>query len=560
MKRAVRKKGQQQNAGRLASMSGSRQENAGSYPDDDRPGDSQAQASRQPNQEQCSSRIPARRNIIACVQRWRGHPVPSLTEGPGPKRMSSTHAYDQAKTDTGLKRTESNVQGTLDVGHDEELLTPRDLQVVGSDMQTNQTHPNPDVDKGGNADCGVENEKKVQDNRGPHPCGAHGTDNVHSRGNRAPNVHHARHANKAKKGWSTMLPKKLSRSRDILATSTKANDRYTDSPVSQGEVFAGRGPDYHDIYGGGYMVSGADCVDSSVTYDATTPKKPATTAVEGDGHAFGPPSADWQQRMDACPLSHLHDTMNELEYKAAMHDKHVDDKTRRLLLTPCRGAADVDQKYLTLGGIVDEIGVTMKTDVREWINITSREGRSKYPHFVLPSLFDECRIAVDRVRERIVSIFLGNAHGRSECDMDPTTARFMLNHMRRHYRTLFPITGKEWEKTLDKTLVRVARAFCSYYKCDEETAREVLDRNALKNLVQQYIYIIVNMQLQEPRAIFATDWAKTVPFNPDLHENSVDGHDFSDKRNNFVVVFPPLLESAEYPVPYSNSKAFILAS
>lgn len=255
-----------------------------------------------------------------------------------------------------------------------------------------------------------------------------------------------------------------------------------------------------------------------------------------------------------------------IKYKELLN-QHI----ARELSRPNAGAQQVGQTFLTLGKIRDKIRATMENTVNPWTETIVDLGESvklqdagSIPRVLLPVLFLVCLDEVTRCRRGIVGFFLGNRGDRREEDMEPATATFMLEHMRQHHSTLFPLKAGEAVHN-NKARGRVLEYIIGYLTKklqleDHELATNLIYASGTEKIVDAYFEIIVNMELQDPPAVLTKECgAGTVQFDPNRHEKShVDGGGFADSKNKMcTVVFPALMQSMKEPLPWT--KSFIIA-
>lgn len=250
-----------------------------------------------------------------------------------------------------------------------------------------------------------------------------------------------------------------------------------------------------------------------------------------------------------------------IEYEGLL-DQHIASKLSR----PNAGAQQVGQTFLTLGKIRDKIRDTMDDLVNPWTEKVVDLGESlkihdadSLPRALLPALFQGCLNEVASCRWSIVHMFLGKRRDRKEADMEPATAAFMLEHMRQHQFTLFPLKAgeavhnKAHGHVLDRIVEHLMKEF---HLKDNQVAKTLIIDSGTEKIVDAYFEIIVNAELQDPPAVFTGECGEgTVQFNPNLHETShVDGGAFSDSKNKMcTVVFPALLQGGYEQLPWTKS-------
>lgn len=274
--------------------------------------------------------------------------------------------------------------------------------------------------------------------------------------------------------------------------------------------------------------------------------------------------ADELERLNAC-LEHQHQEGERLNYlcaqqtdelhrvKASLEQERQKEQTR-LLMAPRHGVLDSRQVIQSLPELKDVIAYAMRKTVNMWIMKVD----DVFPQAILPQLFQECRKEMVDCRQGIVNVLLGKVEGATEENVGAARAKEMLDHMRRHHKTLFPLTPSTER---DDVLRRVFGSISAHLQKTlgmPESQVEWRQDSGLEKVVVSYLEIIVNVLLQNPPAMFGSDCGDVIqklepkrrgrpPSNNDFfdehrHSVPIDGGSLTEEGRYFVV-FPALLES-----------------
>lgn len=124
-----------------------------------------------------------------------------------------------------------------------------------------------------------------------------------------------------------------------------------------------------------------------------------------------------------------------------------------------------------------EIRRTLTLTVSVWIETV--EDRGIYPAInstrwvlfnLLCWLWKDCQQLVKIRRRQVVMVFLGKAHNATENNMNPVTADFMRQHVRRYHTTLFSLAGSACDKTCRNVVSGLAkRSARKWVRMDEKS-------------------------------------------------------------------------------------------
>lgn len=235
----------------------------------------------------------------------------------------------------------------------------------------------------------------------------------------------------------------------------------------------------------------------------------------------------------------------EMEELTADRDRYkdiVEDMTSRRLLA---GGTNIQAGFPTLLELEADVRRTLTVSVSEWI-----EDAAPVLHpginvqGLLTQLFRACQDVVERHHSRIEDFFAGGRRAglapeeSDEADLNEATASFKLQHMRRHHRTLFPVTGVPFHRACRWVLLRLAGGM------EPEAGVRHLLAVGVGKLVEQYLLIMVGALLQHPAVEFGRDCGELGLFDPQIHAESIDGDDVG-AGDDCVVVFPALVKEGE---------------
>eukprot|EP00903_Cladosiphon_okamuranus_P013446 g12523.t1 len=234
---------------------------------------------------------------------------------------------------------------------------------------------------------------------------------------------------------------------------------------------------------------------------------------------------------------------NELEADRDRYKSIVQDMMSKRLLA---GGTNIQAAFPTLLELQKDIRRALTMSVSEWIeDSTSVLNLGITPQHLLPQLFHACQNVVESYHGDIKAFFMGGPGAdREGCDkaddiMDESTASDMRQHMRRHYRRLFPIEGIPFQKAFCGITSRLAGVDAG----TEDRARR-LAVSGLENIVQVYLPIMVGVLLQHPTVRFAGNCGMETAFCPKIHADSLDGDDVA-AGDKCIIVFPALMREVE---------------
>lgn len=235
------------------------------------------------------------------------------------------------------------------------------------------------------------------------------------------------------------------------------------------------------------------------------------------------------------------------------------DRYRDLLLCQAQkklalGGTNIAAEFSTLQEIKADIEQTLSRDVSDW----AEEALPKFlsQAAVLPRLLAEvfslCHDLVEERLQKHAEFFLGGLNVKDPMsEMDSETAGFMLQHMRRHYRSLFPIAGDDLE-TASSTVINSLKTWVSGEMADAgETTPELV--TGLETVTEKYISFFVHAKLQHPPVVFGNDVGEEQRFDRNLHNPSIDG-DFLEVGQKCVVVFPASMQETQEPSGFRTLK------
>lgn len=215
---------------------------------------------------------------------------------------------------------------------------------------------------------------------------------------------------------------------------------------------------------------------------------------------------------------------------------------------------NVGSKFPIPDEIKRDIKGTLTRLAGNWIYTVRKEGKAlglvqpdTVPIVLLPQLFFICRNHIKKCHRRHECFFYGKGDGVVESTMtgvmEPGTASFMREHLRRHSQTLFPLSGAVLERTYQEVVRELANhPSCTIFGVAAETMVTLINKPIFKELVTAYLAIIVNVILQHPPARFTGDCGQSQQYDDQAHSNPIDSDRATDKC---TVVFPALLKDGQ---------------
>ena len=260
--------------------------------------------------------------------------------------------------------------------------------------------------------------------------------------------------------------------------------------------------------------------------------------------------------------------MLQAEGQAMVKTADERDRYRDILLSQQQkkllaSGTNIQAAFSTLLEIQANIKQIVTVTVSEWIedtlSVLESHGHA-LPHLVA-QIFIQCNEVIEHRHNEHLLFFLGGVKVDSQaCGLDQETSDFMLQHMRRHYLTLFPLEGDDLQAACENIFNRLG-AWLSEQTAtwSESTAKEkMLENPGLHKVIKEYLFILVNTTLQHPPVEFAKDCGADEGFDLRLHEESIDG-DALRAGEKCVVVFPALLAETEGTQgPKLLTKTFVL--
>ena len=201
--------------------------------------------------------------------------------------------------------------------------------------------------------------------------------------------------------------------------------------------------------------------------------------------------------------------------------------------------------FPTASEIQDQIQSALHEQVLQWVEGMSDAFYKRTTNLseLLAQVFLQCQALVARRHQRHATFFLGQAvveGGAQISVMDKETANFMLRHLRRHHRALYPVTPGGGLETACCEVVRELAGMVSINtERDVELEVDFLNQTGVKEVIKEYLSILVNVTLNPPLA-FDTDCGYVNGFDRKVHAYSVDG-DVVHPGETCVVVFPALM-------------------
>lgn len=245
----------------------------------------------------------------------------------------------------------------------------------------------------------------------------------------------------------------------------------------------------------------------------------------------------------------------ELEADRDRYKTIVQDIASKRLLA---GGTNIQAAYPTLLELQAHIRRVLTDSVSEWIEDASPvlDPGITLQH-LLAQLFHACQDVVESHHGGIKAFFVGGPGAAREGsdkanDMDESTASFMRQHMRRHYRTLFPVDGIPVQKACRRVISRLAGD-----EADTEDRVRRLVASGLENLIQEYLLVLVGALLQYPPVRFAGDCGMEAVFCPKVHAESIDGDDVAT-GDKCIIVFPALMKEVDAKGLQPLNNAYIL--
>lgn len=184
----------------------------------------------------------------------------------------------------------------------------------------------------------------------------------------------------------------------------------------------------------------------------------------------------------------------------------------------------------------------MKGAVRTWVHGMPDDDPGLNVPGVLAQVFLQCHALVRRQYLGYNAFFLGKptVEGAQGDTMEEGTANFMLKHLRRHHRTLYPVAPRSGlERACRGVVEEMALMLRRNPTVDVATIVEYLIGTGVQEVIKIYLPIMVSVTLHPPLA-FAHDCGRIDDFNKKIHANSIDG-DAVCAGEKCVVIFPALI-------------------
>lgn len=206
--------------------------------------------------------------------------------------------------------------------------------------------------------------------------------------------------------------------------------------------------------------------------------------------------------------------------------------------------------------LVEQVRKTLTGAVSSWVSRVQGgccDGieEAEVLSWLLHKVFFLCAELIEERRESIVSVFRGRRAGTCDEDdnLDPSTAAFMHRHLCRHYLTLFPLSGGELEKVHEKIAWSLTKSMMdstewSRMQHDSKAIVQELLQSGLREVVTEYLGIMVWCCLQQPPVTFTDDLGKLQRYDPDIHAEPVNGE--TSEGDWCIVIFPALVLAGEW--------------
>lgn len=237
------------------------------------------------------------------------------------------------------------------------------------------------------------------------------------------------------------------------------------------------------------------------------------------------------------------------ELKAALADRDrlqavVDERNAARLLA---GGINIQAACPTLPEIEAHIRRALTVTVSEWIEEMppALSSAVSVPWF-LSQVFIECFWVVRR-RMDMHTEFMNGGVGQEDRagTTDEATVDMFRQHIRRHHRTLFPLTGEQLRRACHEVVSTLGCSLAPSFptRSADMVARSLM-QTKLDRVVAEYLPIIVGTVLQNPTAKFSNYCGTEQPFDSNIHAESIDG-DAVSTGQPCLVVFPSLLVERE---------------
>lgn len=164
---------------------------------------------------------------------------------------------------------------------------------------------------------------------------------------------------------------------------------------------------------------------------------------------------------------------------------------------------------------------------------------------LLVQVFRHCWNRVSGLHQRYVAVFAGLSEptGHMVHIPDEATEYFMLQHMRRYYKSLYLLDVPDCDAEINEVISKLGAGMEAEYKLEATEVKSGLVKSGLAKVILEYFHIIAAITLH-PKIALADDWGQQQLFDPKVHAPSIDG-DGLDKGHQCIVVFPALLKDVE---------------
>lgn len=237
--------------------------------------------------------------------------------------------------------------------------------------------------------------------------------------------------------------------------------------------------------------------------------------------------------------------------------RRLKDQLDEITTSRARSTFIMDEMKLELPPVVNIVGKINATIplVRKWALVVRERGRTlgkihestanTLPIVLLPTVFFFCVDMVESFYQGHVRYFLGGdtrASGdRLSSTLEPSTEKAMVLHLRRHFQSLFPLSGDALEDAYRELLRTIPdhEVWRETFGLEPRILADIMDDCSFKPVVEAYLSIMVSCILQRPRGVFTDDCGRTKVYDRQMHLD-LDGESNTTASNRCVVVWPAL--------------------
>lgn len=243
-------------------------------------------------------------------------------------------------------------------------------------------------------------------------------------------------------------------------------------------------------------------------------------------------------------LQAKHQEMEDLQADRDRLQATVEGRNATRLLA---GGINIQAACPTLPEIEASIRGALTVTASEWVEGAPPALSATVPlHWVLSQVVLGCWELVNNI-VRTQSVFMGGgveSQGGAST-MDTATVDVFRQHIRRHHRALFPLTGQSLHRACNEVVTHIGLSLAPYFS-DMAPSMVVssLRHTGLERVVAEYLQIFVGAAIQHPVATFSLDCGMKQQFDANIHAESIDG-DAVSIGQDCSVVFPALLVEHE---------------